>query len=442
MVVGIQGLPRAWWDLLARMRWLSIPLGFQALTDQGQQRQAHQEPAAPPAERPAPAAPWGALAASEQHWPWWPLLPLYPYWRRRTLVRELIPDQLWSFEQLQGVFYVAVPIRMTVARVRGGLMLYAPVAPTAEVRRQLRDLEERHGPVLSIVLPTASGLEHKLPVPAMARAFPQAEVWVTPGQWSFPLRLPLAWLGFPRRRLRVLAEQGYPHTDVLAWQSLGPLDLGLGLFHELTCLHRPSGALLLTDALVAINQDPPELFDADPTPLLFHARERGDEPLRDTPEARRRGWQRLALFASFLRPEALQVPPLPHLLAQAFQPGCRQARAYFGLYPFHWRASSEQAFASLTGQLQVAPVLERLVFPRAREVVLRWLEQVASLQDLRWVVPAHYAAPVPTSADQIQAIAADIRSRPWAPRQGNWEYLARLDDLLLNLGVVPGNPKG
>jgi hypothetical protein len=97
------------------------------------------------------------------------------------LVRELIPAQLWSFEQLQGIFYVAVPIRMTVARVRGGLMLYAPVAPTAEVCRHLRDLEERFGPVLSIVLPTASGLEHKLPVPAMARAFPEAEVWVFRG---------------------------------------------------------------------------------------------------------------------------------------------------------------------------------------------------------------------------------------------------------------------
>jgi len=67
---------------------------------------------------------------ADQRWPWWPLLPLYPYNRKRTLVRELIPDQLWSFEQLQGVFYVAVPIRMTVVRVRGGLMLYASAAPT------------------------------------------------------------------------------------------------------------------------------------------------------------------------------------------------------------------------------------------------------------------------------------------------------------------------
>ena len=404
-----------------------------------------------------------APTAADQRWPWWPLLPLYPYGRRRTLVRELIPGQLWSFEQLQGIFYVAVPIRMTVARVGGGLMLYAPVAPTAELLAQLRDLESRFGPVRTIVLPTASGLEHKLPVPAMARAFPAAEVWVTPGQWSFPLPLPPAWLGFPPARTRVLGEQGYPHAEELEWLSLGPVDLGLGRFHELTCLHRPSGALLLTDALVAINQEPPEVFDADPTPLLFHARDRGDQPLQDTPEARRRGWQRLALFASFLRPDALQVPPLGQLLGQAFQPGCRQARAYFGLYPFHWRSSSEQAFRSLTaphgagigasgagaplsgsaaGSLQVAPVLERLVFPRAREVVLRWLEQVAHLQELRWVVPAHYQAPVPASPESVQQLAAAIRARPWAPRDGNWAYLARLDDLLLKAGVVPAEPLG
>jgi hypothetical protein len=237
-----------------------------------------------------------------------------------------------------------------------------------------------------------------------------------------------------------LGDEGYPHSADLVWQSLGPIDLGLGRFHELTCLHRPTGALLITDALVAINQDPPEVFEADPTPLLFHARDRGDQPLLDTPEARRRGWQRLALFASFLRPDALQVPPLPQLLAQAFQPGCRQARVYFGLYPFHWAASSEEAFRGLTDQLQVAPVLERLVFPRAREVVLRWLEQVAGLPELRWVVPAHYSAPVPASAEHLQALAGLIRSRAWAPREGNWAYLARLDDLLLKAGVVPADP--
>ena len=381
---------------------------------------------------------------ADQRWPWWPLLPLYPYGRRPTLVRELIPEQLWSFEQLQGVFYVAVPIRMTVARVRGGLMLYAPVAPTAQVRRALLDLEQRYGPVQSIVLPTASGLEHKLPVPAMARAYPEATVWVTPGQWSFPLNLPASWLGFPRRRTRVLGEQGYPHSDELQWLSLGPLDLGLGRFQEFSCLHRRSGALLITDALVAINPQPPELFDADPTPLLFHARDRGDQPLTDSPELRLKGWQRLALFASYLRPEALSVPPLPQLLAQAFRPGCRDARSYFGLYPFHWSRSSAAVFAELQGQavggLQVAPVLERLVFPRAQALLLAWLRRLAELPELRWLVPAHYDAPVPCTAEQLLQLAQALEQRAWAPSQGDWTYLAGIDGLLLRSGVVPEQP--
>lgn len=383
-------------------------------------------------------------ARREQSWPWWPLLPLYPYGRRRTLVRELIPEQLWSFEQLQGVFYVAVPIRMTVVRLRAGLLLYAPVAPTGEVRSALRELEQRFGPVTTIVLPTASGLEHKLPVPAMARAFPAAQVWVTPGQWSFPLRLPLAWLGFPPGRTRVLGEDGWPHPDELLWESLGPLDLGVGRFQELACLHRASGALLVTDALVAIGAEPPELFAADPTPLLFHARERGDEPLQDGPEQRRRGWRRLVLFASYLRPEPLAVPPLGEVLGQALRPGLRSPRSYFGLYPFRWRSGWQGAFEALLEdgrpRLQIAPVLERLVFPRARQPLVAWLRRLAALEGVRWLVPAHYEAPIACSPGQLAALADQIEARPWAPRDGNWAYLAGIDDRLLQLGVVPDQP--
>ena len=57
----------------------------------------------------------------DNNWPWWPLLPLYPYGKKHTLFRELIPNQVWSFEQLQGLYYVAVPIRLTVVKVDGGL---------------------------------------------------------------------------------------------------------------------------------------------------------------------------------------------------------------------------------------------------------------------------------------------------------------------------------
>lgn len=382
---------------------------------------------------------------SDQSWPWWPLLPLYPYGRRRTLVRELIPDQIWSLEQLQGVFYVAVPIRMTVVRLRQGLMLYAPLPPTGEVRAALADLEARYGPVITIVLPTSSGLEHELPLPALARAFPAAQVWVTPRQWSFPLQLPLSWLGFPAQRTRVLFEDGLPHADELNWIPLGPLDLGLGTFMEAACLHRASGSLLVTDALVAISDEPPELFAADPIPLLFHARERGDDPLLDTPERRRRGWQRLVLFASYLRPEPLQVPGWRELLSGLLAPGVRERRAYFGLYPFRWQPHWQEEFRRLVpgpgSALLVAPVLERLVFPRCREALLGWIRALAAHPELRWLVPAHYDAPVACGPEQLQALAAAIEERCWAPDQGSWAYLAGIDHALLRFGLVPDRPK-
>lgn len=386
-----------------------------------------------------------APADHAQRWPWWPLLPLYPYGRRRTLVRELIPGRIWSFEQLIGVWYVAVPIRMTVVRLERGLLLYAPVAPTAEVRAALRNLEEHHGPVRTIVLPTASGLEHKLPVPAMARAFPQAEVWITPRQWSFPLRLPPGWLGFPQSRTRVLFEEGLPHGDELAWRVLGPLDLGLGTFLEVACLHRASGTLLLTDALVSIPAEPPALFDLDPTPLLFHARERGDEPLRDTPERRLRGWRRLVLFASYLRPAPLDVPGPVEVARQSLAPGCRGPRSHFGLYPFRWRPGWErQAEALIAGGpagLQVAAVLERLVFPRARTALVDWIRELSALEEVRWLVPAHYDAPIAITPEALRALAMSLESRPWAPSGGSWQLLAAIDALLLRLGLVPTDPQ-
>ncbi len=387
----------------------------------------------------------GGKDPADQRWPWWPLLPLYPYGHRLTRVEQLLPGLLWSFEQLHGVWYVAVPIRMTVVRVREGLMLYAPVAPTGEVLAALRELESSHGPIRTIVLPTASGLEHKVPMAAMARAFPAADVWVTPHQWSFPLRLPSAWLGFPGERTRVLLEEGLPHADELDWVPLGPLELGLGTFMEVACYHRASGSLLVTDALVSIPSEPPAIFDLDPIPLLFHARERGDEPLHDTPEQRRKGWKRIVLFASYLRPEMLDVASLRGALADGFSPGCRDRRSHFGFYPFRWRVGWEREAEPLLAQgeesLQVAPVLQRLVFPRARQQLVDWIRRLAALDDVRWLVPAHYAAPVAISSSTLQAVADSLASAEWTREQGSWSVLAGIDNLLLRFGLVPRSEK-
>jgi hypothetical protein len=258
------------------------------------------------------------------------------------------------------------------------------------------------------------------------------------------VQLPLAWLGVPAGRTKVLFDDGVPHGDVCEWLSLGPLDLGVGRFQEASCFHRPSQALLVTDALVGISTEPPALFDLDPTPLLFHARERGDEPLIDSAEARRRGWARLVLFASYLRPEPLEVPALPELLRDALKPGLRSLKAHFGLYPFRWRADWQAAADGLMGReaprLQVAPVLERLVLPRAQTALLSWLHELSGLAELRWLVPAHYSAPLEFTPDTVEQLHASLQQREWAPSSANWEFLGSIDQRLLDLGVVPEQP--
>lgn len=404
-----------------------------------------------PAPMPLPALqhqPAGLPSRREQQWSWWPLLPLYPYGRRRTLVRELIPGRIWSFEQLHGVWYVAVPIRMTVVKAGEGLLLYAPIPPTQEVVARLRQLEEEQGPIHTIVLPTASGLEHKVPVPAMARAFPRATLWITEEQWSFPLQLPAHWLGFPRQRTRVLVRDGLPYPEQLTWIPLGPLELGLGTFLEVACLDRATGALLVTDALVAIQATPPVLFDDDPTPLLFHAREQGSEPLVDSAAQRAKGWNRILLFANFFRPASVSVPAIGHLFRQMLHPGCRSAREHFGFYPFCWSADWESEARQLLARFDeslpigLAPVLERLVFPGAQELFIEWLRQLSTLTEVKLMISAHYHAPQSLTSAQLLHLAHHLQEAAWAPSEESWTTLAAIDQTLLDWKVIPPRQEG
>ena len=149
----------------------------------------------------------GRNRAKDWAWHFWLAVPLYPYSQRRTLRTEVIQGMLWTFDQIQGIFYVVVPIRMTVVKLdAGGLLIYAPVAPTPECLRLVNELVAEHGEVKYIILPTISGVEHKVFVGPFARQFPHAQVFVAPNQWSFPLNLPLSWLGLPAKRTQILPE--------------------------------------------------------------------------------------------------------------------------------------------------------------------------------------------------------------------------------------------
>ena len=382
--------------------------------------------------------------SSDQKWSWWPLLPLYPYGRKRTLFRELVPNQIWSFEQLQGIYYVAVPVRLLVVRVKNELMIINPLPPTKELLRDIDLLEKKIGPVKTIVLPTASGLEHKIGLPALARAFPNAKLWVCPGQFSFPFQLPFDWLGIPSERTNILLADGFPYADDCEWISLGPIDIGLARFQEICCFHKPSKSLLVTDALVGIEETPPKLFDLDPTPLLFHSREKGSEELIDTPSARKKGWLRLVLFASYLRPEKLEIPKIKEIFGNSFKRNLRNKRAHFGIYPFSWQKGWELSAKKLVGKntplIQIAPVIERLVFPRAKEAFIIWLNKVESLKGISWLISAHYSEKVRFSRNEIKEFKNKINQYQWANNEGDLRFLSSLDQFLLRIGIVPKDP--
>jgi hypothetical protein len=202
-------------------------------------------------------------------WPFWPVVPLYPYGHRPTLRTEVVKDTVWTFEQTQGIFYVVVPVRMTVVRLQPrGLLVYSPVAPTPECMRLMRELEQAFGPVQYIILSTVSGIEHKVFVGPFARRFPQAQVFVTPNQWSYPLNLPLPWLGLPRDRTQPLPADSSqaPFADQVDYALLDPIDLGLGPFSETACFHRASRTLMVTDALVSVPAEPPAVVQLEPFP--------------------------------------------------------------------------------------------------------------------------------------------------------------------------------
>jgi hypothetical protein len=147
------------------------------------------------------------------------------------------------------------------------------------------------------------------------------------------------------------------------------------------------------------------------------------------------------LFASYLRPELLDIASLRETLSGSLAPCCRDRRSHFGFYPFRWREGWEKEADSLLvageASLQLAPVLERLVFPRARQRIVAWIRLLAALGDVRWLVPAHYAAPVAISCELMLQVAAAIDSAEWAPDSGSWATLSGIDRALVKFGLVP-----
>ena len=292
---------------------------------------------------------------------------------------------MWLFEQTFGVLNVVVNVRMTVVKLKdGSLFVHAPVAPTRECLRLVRELD---APVRYIVLPT-SAVEHKVFLGPFARAFPEASVYAAPGQWSFPLNLPLSLLGlFPRKLDGTLGDAGRLRTGELApWASevdhaLLETPLGLGPFVEAVFYVRALRTLLVTDCVVGVPQEPPEVCAADPLPMLVRSKD-SRAPLPDnTREARRQGWAKTVLFALFFQP----------------------ADVSFDARGFTWGSGWGAAFDRLAApRLLVPPILQALVLNKRPRLVLDWVERVARWPFTR-IISAHLGGPIQAGPREFSA---------------------------------------
>jgi len=269
---------------------------------------------------------------------------------------------------------------------------------------------------------------------------------VIPGNTTFDnnytcIQIESNFLGIPSKRTRILFEEGTPYTDSFKWSSLGPLNLGLGRYQEISCFHYPTKTLHVTDAIVGIDSTPPEIFNFDPTPLLFHSRERGDEPLIDSIEQRKKGWKRLVLFSSFLKPGKLNIPPLKKIFKYSFKKDLRNWRSHFGIYPFLWEEDWESSLVEIMGEdtpkIQVAPVLQKLIFPRSKEVLLKWLENIKSFEDMEYLIPAHFTAPIKFTIEDCQKLINEINSQKWDKLPEDNKFLMGLYKKLFELGIIP-----
>jgi len=378
-------------------------------------------------------------------WPFWAVVPIYPYGQRQTLCKEVLANTIWTFEQLQGILQVVVPIRMTVIRLStGGLFVYAPVAPTPQCIKYLLELTKLYGDVKYIILPTISGVEHKVFVGPFARYFSEAQVFVIPNQWSFPVNLPLSWLGFPPKRTQFLPQDSSqtPFADEFDYAILAPISLNIGSFSEVVFFHKASKTLLVNDLLISIPEDPPEIIQSVPDCLLFHAKDDVFDQVLDSPASRRKGWQRICLLSLYFQPQSLEVTGIKQTLQESFQASDRSSKAYFGLYPFKWHWSWQESFDKLrdNGKLLVAPILQELILNRDPQGVINWVETVASW-DIERMIASHFDSPISTTSQELRQAFSFLTPEKFQQNnlipQEEIKVLKRINNILVKTKIIP-----
>ncbi|EOY03592.1 T4P13.26 protein isoform 6 [Theobroma cacao] len=307
---------------------------------------------------------------------------------------------------------------MTVIKLKsGGLWVHAPIAPTKECIKLLKELG---APVEYIVLPTFA-YEHKIFVGPFSRKFPKAQVWVAPRQWSWPLNLPLEFFGIFRAKILEDEDLSTPWADEIEQKVLSSPEV---------------------DAVIYVPKKPPECINKEyllasaknglAVKLLSKGKKVPDEPVVDNEINRQKGWERMVLQILFLGPSNLLEP--------------------------------NASFAQMSQKLIVSPIIKTLVFSKVPEKIRDWIDGIARDWKFKRIIPAHFAGPIKAGRAELLAAFAfldDLLGERYITRPSlallftslmgkaasyfppdDMKTLSSLDELLVSVGAVKKTVSG
>jgi hypothetical protein len=331
---------------------------------------------------------------------------LTPPFRNRATFRYDLGRNMWALEQLLAFQNVTATIRTNVVRMAdGGLWVHGPQWPTGEFLALLDEL----GPVRHVVLP-CNALEHKAPVKDFVKRYPQATVWISPGQYG-----PFGSCGRSLSDSEVACNMGYradgilgavdasaqppPWADEFDYDTLY-LDLpgNAGPVSEVAFYHKPTRTLLTVDAVVYIPEQRPQcVFET-----YF------DEVTLKDPQF----WPKTVLQSVFL---PLRQDPTT------------------GRYP---------GFDALQGRLVRAPILRGFNDARAPDATREWVSRVSSTWPFDRIVTSHFASPIAAVGRDVREAFAYLFFEAAPPPSGSsrlppitcrdWELLDGLNDFISN----------
>eukprot|EP00238_Polyblepharides_amylifera_P003294 CAMPEP_0196597546 /NCGR_PEP_ID=MMETSP1081-20130531/91953_1 /TAXON_ID=36882 /ORGANISM="Pyramimonas amylifera, Strain CCMP720" /LENGTH=312 /DNA_ID=CAMNT_0041922987 /DNA_START=122 /DNA_END=1060 /DNA_ORIENTATION=- len=312
---------------------------------------------------------------------------------------------------------------MTVVALKcGGLWVHSPVAPTLECLAMLADIQRTHGPIKYIIHPTYA-LEHKVFVGAFAQQFPTAEVWVAPGQESFPLpkALPVSWqLGIPFRKINTLDDsRSTPWADEIEQITVGPFPLQIGAFVEVVFFHMATSTLLVTDLVGQAGKTAPEVCLEDPAPLLYLARDTADQLVKNSPDLEQAGWLKTLLLALYIKPSTLDLVD----------------------NGFSWFPEYRNSALEMCGRLVVAPLLSVFLINRYPFQVLEVVDRI-SQWNFTQIIPGHFEGPVPTNPKKFRQafefLEMDGSISQDGLRDEEMEFLRSANKTAVDNGLIKG----